>query len=152
MGSLHLQEDGYSQETYLQRYSKAQNFEGPWSHELSHAIQPQHLWKPGYHHRQPEKSSEYDPRGIETCFFLQNNKIIIKPHTWRFEVNLCKPLRTHWKMQGGGGGGLLPIMAFTGRLRPKGIPFSGFSRDSTHRSIQKGREICHLGLWKGPKG
>lgn len=56
MGSLHLQEDGYPQETYLQRYSKAQNFEGPWSHELSQAMQPQHLWKPGYHHRQPEKS------------------------------------------------------------------------------------------------
>ena len=43
MGSLHLQEDGYPQETYLQRYSKAQNFEGPWSHELSQAIQPQHV-------------------------------------------------------------------------------------------------------------
>ena len=43
MGSLHLQEDGYPQETYLQRYSKAQNFEGPWSHELSQAMQPQHL-------------------------------------------------------------------------------------------------------------
>jgi len=25
-----------------------------------------------------------------------------------------------------GGGGVLPIMAFTGRLRPKGVPFSGF--------------------------
>lgn len=85
MGSLHLQEDGYPQETYLQRYSKAQKFEGPWSHELSQALQPQHLWKPGYHHRQPEKSSEYDLRGIKTClffFFLQNNnKIIIKPRT-----------------------------------------------------------------------
>ena len=27
---------------------------------------------------------------------------------------------------GGGGGGVLPIMAYTGRLRPKGVPFSGF--------------------------
>ena len=52
----------------------------------------------------------------------------------------------------GGGGGVLPIMAFMGTLRPKGIPFSGFSRDFTHRSIRKGREICHLGLWKGTKG
>ena len=26
----------------------------------------------------------------------------------------------------GGGGGVLPIMAYTGRLRPKGVPFSGF--------------------------
>ena len=24
------------------------------------------------------------------------------------------------------GGGALPIMAYTGRLRPKGVPFSGF--------------------------
>ena len=24
------------------------------------------------------------------------------------------------------GGGVLPIMAYTGRLRPKGVPFSGF--------------------------
>ena len=26
----------------------------------------------------------------------------------------------------GGGGGVLPIMTYTGRLRPKGVPFSGF--------------------------
>ena len=26
---------------------------------------------------------------------------------------------------GGGGGGVLPIMDYTGRLRPKGVPFSG---------------------------
>ena len=26
-----------------------------------------------------------------------------------------------------GPGGVLPIMAYTGRLRPKGVPFSGFS-------------------------
>ena len=25
-----------------------------------------------------------------------------------------------------GGGGVLPIMAYTGRLRPKGVPYSGF--------------------------
>ena len=25
-----------------------------------------------------------------------------------------------------GGGGVLPIMAYTGRFRPKGVPFSGF--------------------------
>ena len=25
-----------------------------------------------------------------------------------------------------GGGGVLPIMTYTGRLRPKGVPFSGF--------------------------
>ncbi len=27
---------------------------------------------------------------------------------------------------GGGGGGALSIMAYTGRLRPKGVPFLGF--------------------------
>ena len=27
---------------------------------------------------------------------------------------------------GGGGGGVLPILAYTGRRRPKGVPFSGF--------------------------
>ena len=70
----------------------------------------------------------------------------MKLNTRRFEVTLCKLLRTHCKMQGGWGGGVLPIMAFMGTLRPKGIPFSGFSRDFTHRSIRKGREICHLGL------
>ena len=26
----------------------------------------------------------------------------------------------------GWGGGVLPIMAYTGRLRPKGVPFSAF--------------------------
>ena len=26
----------------------------------------------------------------------------------------------------GGGGGVLPIMTYTGRLRPNGVPFSGF--------------------------
>ena len=78
MGSLHLQEDGYPQETYLQRYSKAQKFEGPWSHELSQALQPQHLWKPGYHHRQPEKSSEYDLRGIKTCSHRGDNWLHFK--------------------------------------------------------------------------
>ena len=27
---------------------------------------------------------------------------------------------------GGGGGGVLPIFDYTGRLRPKGVPFSGW--------------------------
>ena len=28
-------------------------------------------------------------------------------------------------LRGGGGGGVLPIMAYTGRLRPKGVRFPG---------------------------
>ena len=49
---------------------------------------------------------------------------------------------------GGGGGGLLPIMAYTGRLRPKGEPFSGFRYMKGYGfhllKYMKGREICHL--------
>ena len=56
----------------------------------------------------------------------------------------------------GAGGGVLPIMTYTGRLRPKGVSFSGFrsvwkGRGFTSWSIWNGREICHLGLGKGPK-
>ena len=38
---------------------------------------------------------------------------------WRFSFN--KSLRSLDKTQG-----VLPIMAYTGRLHPKGVPFSGF--------------------------
>ena len=38
-----------------------------------------------------------------------------------------------------GGGGVLPMMAYKGRLPKKGLPFSGLR-------YVKGREICHLGL------
>ena len=40
----------------------------------------------------------------------------------------------------GGGGKVLPITAYTGRLRPKG--------QETH----EGRDICHCGMWKDLKG
>ena len=40
---------------------------------------------------------------------------------------------------GPSGGGVLPMMAYTGRLPKKGLPFSGFR-------YVKGREIYHLGL------
>ena len=33
---------------------------------------------------------------------------------------------TFFAISRGGGGGVLPITAYTGRLRPKGVPFSGF--------------------------
>ena len=43
---------------------------------------------------------------------------------------------------------LPPIMAYTGRLRPKGVPLLGFSyekgRDFPSWGIWKGREICHF--------
>ena len=42
--------------------------------------------------------------------------------------------------------GVLPIMAYTGRLRPKGVPFLGSLK------LWKGKEICHFGRYKGRKG
>ncbi len=51
------------------------------------------------------------------------------------------------------GGGVLPIMAYTGRLSRKGYLFqaSGIwkGRDFTSLGIGKGMEISHLGFWKG---
>ena len=38
------------------------------------------------------------------------------------------------------GGGLLAIMAYTGRLRPKGVPFSGF------RYIKEYHDLTSLGI------
>ena len=55
---------------------------------------------------------------------------------WKFDCAGIKPgiLKLHAfcvlpggsQPRGMGGGGVLSIMAHTGRLRPKGIPFSGF--------------------------
>ena len=47
----------------------------------------------------------------------------------------------------GGGGGGTPYNGLYGEVYEKvaGILLVNWS-------IQKGREICHLGLWKGPKG
>ena len=54
------------------------------------------------------------------------------------------------------GRGVLPMMGYTRRLRPKGVPFFGFrymkGRDFTSWSIWKGSEISHFGLWKDPNG
>ena len=54
----------------------------------------------------------------------------------------------------GGGEGVFPIMAYTGRLHPKGVT-SGIwwkGRGFTHWGIWKGGEIFHLGLWQCSKG
>ena len=50
----------------------------------------------------------------------------------------------------GGGGRELLIMAYTERHRPKGVGIL-LVEVFTRWSIWKGREICHLGPWKGPK-
>ena len=55
----------------------------------------------------------------------------------------------------GSGGGGTPYDGLCGRLHSKGVFFwslpSGIwkGRDFTSWSILNGREICHLGLWKG---
>ena len=44
-------------------------------------------------------------------------------------AQLVQQWPTEWeacRLQGEGGGEVLPIKAYTGRLRPKGMPFSGF--------------------------
>ena len=54
------------------------------------------------------------------------------------------------------GRGVLAILAFTGRLCPKGVPFQTLGlwkvRDLTCWNIWKGWEICHCSLWKTQKG
>ena len=59
------------------------------------------------------------------------NKLVFTQNSARFLFLSC----AHSLEQNGGkrrkicasrGGGILPIMAYTGRLRPKGVPFSGF--------------------------
>ena len=53
---------------------------------------------------------------------------------------------------GGGRGGLLPKMAYTGRFAQKGTLFqvSGMQNDRDFMSfgIRNGCEICHLGILK----
>ena len=53
-----------------------------------------------------------------------------------FLLDLCD---FSWPGEKRGGGGVLPMMAYKGRLPKKGLPFSGLR-------YVKGREICHLGL------
>ena len=60
---------------------------------------------------------------------------------------------------GGGGGWGTSCNGLYGRLRPKGIHFSGFKyvtkgRESISSGTSKSspREICHFRLYNGPKG
>ena len=45
---------------------------------------------------------------------------------YRVEAGRLRSLISYFIRPGEGGGGVLPIMAYTGRLRPKGVPFSAF--------------------------
>ena len=72
--------------------------------------------------------------------------------------SLCEYLMTYPSLMeeiflkrtpGVGGGGILPTMAYTGRLRQKGIPYLAFRYMKgwdTSRSIWKSRKIYHFGL------
>ena len=46
--------------------------------------------------------------------------------------------------------GVLPIMAYTGRLLTKGVPFSGFRYENVGISLvevyEREKEVCHFGL------
>ena len=57
--------------------------------------------------------------------------------------------------RGGGGMGVLPMMAFTGRLCLKGVPFSGYRYMKGYRVYQlmyiKGQGNLSFGSVKGPK-
>ena len=54
------------------------------------------------------------------------------------------------------GGGVLPIMAYTGRFRPKGVPFSGFSymKGLGFYSLKYTKGQGNMLFWsvKGPQG
>ena len=63
--------------------------------------------------------------------------IILVPHAPRLVLSLPKASPP------GRGGGVLSIMAYTGRLRPKGVPFSGF------RYIKRVRILLKLRFIKG---
>ena len=51
---------------------------------------------------------------------------------------------------------VLPTVAYTGSFRPNGVSFSDFrymkGYGFQYLKYIKGREMCHLSLWKGPKG
>ena len=109
-------------------------------------------------------SETYNPPIVDRLNGMITHKVISEDlQVFRWERNQCQShlvlglthqkgsdrSATHYKDPGG----VLPIMAYMGRLCPKGVPFSGFrGRDFTSWNIQKSREICHLGLWQGSKG
>ncbi len=55
------------------------------------------------------------PKVVLLCFLVAKRTICSDPNVV-ITLVVTRP----------GGGGVLPIMAYTGRLCPKGVPFSGF--------------------------
>ena len=72
---------------------------------------------------------------LHPCQLSTRFRIFLKPHFLLHQSVFClhetgeSACRDRtWQLLSspGGGGGVLPLMAYTGRLRPKGVPFSGF--------------------------
>ena len=59
--------------------------------------------------------------GLAACRVKEDMNIVPAPGNQTH--NIIKPLCS---APGGGGMGVLPMMAITGRLCPEGVPFSGF--------------------------
>ena len=58
--------------------------------------------------------------------YYQSN-VITCPGFTRFKTQITRNEFTLKRsLNARGGGGVLPIMAYTGKIRPKGVPFSGF--------------------------
>ena len=57
--------------------------------------------------------------------YYQSN-VITCPGFTRFKTQITRNEFTLKRSLNAPGGGVLPIMAYTGRIRPKGVPFSGF--------------------------
>ena len=62
--------------------------------------------------------------GLAACRVKEDMNIVPAPGNQTH--NIIKPLCSAPRGGGGGGMGVLPMMAITGRLCPKGVPFSGF--------------------------
>ena len=89
------------------------------------------------HNRSGLLESEGDiSTGLFMCYFIKLKEFITKPHrkanspyfkvfTTETEIKVKRRDTAELNVNNSPGG-LLPIMAYTGRLRPKGVPFSGF--------------------------
>ena len=61
------------------------------------------------------------------CFNISPHKGGVHIHLTKvFSYSGCSINGDGFSMEVAGGGGVLPIMDYTGRLRPKGVPFSGW--------------------------
>ena len=74
-------------------------------------------------------TSKFKPqKSVDTILESRQNSRGSKKGTKEKNKNKNKNLKPKSAalLPGGGGGGALPIMDYTGRLRPKGVPFLGW--------------------------